>query len=155
MKRSCGMGLMMVLASASVAVAGNNASYPDEKVGEFVVEKLDVTTLPSMIRPKVDKGKKTFGESGYPARELDEKRVLIETPAGSQINIRILEQQSTGIYVCFEGPARNARAARIQRVLLLKLDDGNGLLKGKESSKEFVGCPAVGGPYDDSQSSGY
>ena len=44
MKILCGM---IALASASVAVANNSASFPKDKVTEFVVEKLDVTTLPS------------------------------------------------------------------------------------------------------------
>src|SRR5580692_10644990 len=82
---------LLALACVPAAVAGNNAPLPKDNVAEFVAERLDITTLPSSIRPKTQKSKKTFG---YVMRQLDDKQVLIEaTPAGSQINIRVLEQK--------------------------------------------------------------
>ena len=142
MKLLCGV---MALACVPVALAGNNVPYPKENVAEFVVERLDVTTLPSTIRPKPEKRKKTFGDYDYVTRQLDEKEALVETtPGGSQIDIRILEQETSGIYVCIEGPGKNASSGQIQRVFLLKLKNANGLLKGRESSKEFDGCPVIG-----------
>src|SRR5216683_4489065 len=99
MKLFC--GVLMLTCSGVAALAGNNAPYPKEKVAEFVVEKLDVTTLPPAIRRKREKGKKTFGDYGYATRQVDEKEALVETmPGGAQINIRILEQEASGIYVC-------------------------------------------------------
>lgn len=96
-----------------MALAGNNVSYPKENVAEFVVEKLDVTTLPPTIRPKPEKNKKTFGDYSYVTRQLDDKEGLVEAaPGGSQINIRILEQKSSGIYVCVQGLARMRAAAK-------------------------------------------
>ena len=78
-------------------------------------------------------------------RQLDEKEALVEATAeGSQINIRILEQKTSGIYVCVGGPAKNVSGGQIQRVFLLKLKNSSGLLKGRESSKEFDGCPVIG-----------
>ncbi len=142
MKLFCGL---MALACVPVALAGNNVPYPKENVAEFVVEKLDVTTLPSAIRPKPEKKTKTFSDYGYVTRQLDDKQVLVETtPGGSQINIRILEQKASGIYVCVQGPGQNASSGQIQRVFLLKLKNANGLLKGRESWKEFDGCPVIG-----------
>ena len=142
MKLLCGV---VALACGSVALASKNLPYPKDNVAEFVVEKLDVTTLPSTIRPKPEKRKKTFGDYGYVTRRLDDKEALVEaTPGGSQINIRILEQKASGIYVCVEGPGKNASSGQIQRVFLLKLKNANGLLKGRESWKEFNGCPVIG-----------
>jgi len=142
MKLFCGV---MALACVPVALAGNNVTYPKENVTEFVVEKLDVTTLPSTIRPKPEKKKKTFGDYGYVTRLLDEKEALVETtPGGSQINIRILEQKESGIYVCVDGRGKNASSGQFQRVFLLKLKNANGLLKGRESVKEFDSCPVIG-----------
>ncbi len=46
------------LSYVPLAVAGNEAAYPKEKVAAFVVEKLDLTSLPSAFRPKKEKGKK-------------------------------------------------------------------------------------------------
>src|SRR5208282_3456711 len=136
---------LLALACVPAALAGNNAPLPKENVAEFVAEKLDVTTLPSSIRPKPQKSKKTFGEYGYIMRQLDDKQVLIEaTPSGSQINIRVLEQKSSAIYVCVQAPGQDANSGPIQRVLLLKLKKENGLLKGRESFKEFSGCPVLG-----------
>lgn len=148
MKLFCGV---MALACGSVALAGNNAPYPKENVAQFVVEKLDVTTLPPTIRPKPEKRKKTFGDYGYVTRQLDEREDLVEaTPGGSQINIRILEEEASGIYVCVGGPGKNASSGRFQRVFLLKMKNATGLLKGRESWKEFNGCPVIGGADRDS-----
>jgi hypothetical protein len=65
MKLLCGI---IVLTCVPLALARNDVAYPSEKVTEFLVEKLDVTTLPSGIRPKREKGKKTFGDYGYVTR---------------------------------------------------------------------------------------
>ena len=106
--------------------------------------------------PWPEKKKKTFSDYGYVTRQLDEKQVLVEaTSGGSQISIRILEQKASEIYVCVEGPGKNASGGKIQRVFLLKLKNADGLLKGRESWKEFSGCPAIGGADSDSAAGGY
>jgi hypothetical protein len=136
---------LLTLACVPAALAGNNAPLPKDNVAEFVAERLDVTTLPSSIRPKTQKSKKTFGDYGYVMRQLDDKQILFEaTPAGSQINIRVLEQKGSAIYVCVQAPGQDANSGPVQRVLLLKLKNENGLLKGRESWKEFSGCPVLG-----------
>src|SRR5580692_7627322 len=136
---------LLALVCVPAAVAGNNAPLPKDNVAEFVAERLDITTLPSSIRPKPQKSKKTFGDYGYVMRQLDDKQVLIEaTPAGSQINIRILEQKASAIYVCVQAPGQDASSGPIQRVFLLKLKNADGLLKGRESWREFSECPAIG-----------
>jgi len=153
MKLVCGT---LALACVPVALAKNSAAIPSEKVAEFVFEKLDVTTLPSAIRPKPEKKKKTFSDYGYMTRQLDEKQVLVEATSGaSQISIRVLEQRASEIYVCVEGPGKNASSSQIQRVFLLKLKNADGLLKGRESWKEFDGCPAIGGADSDSHADAY
>ena len=43
------------LSYAPLLMAGNEAAYPKEKVAAFVVEKLDLTSLPSEFRPKKEK----------------------------------------------------------------------------------------------------
>jgi hypothetical protein len=142
MKLFCGV---LALACVPVALARNNAAVPSEKVAEFVVEKLDITTLPSSIRPKPEKKKKTFSDYGYVTRRVEEKDAVVEaTPGGAQINIRILEQKESQIYVCVQGPGQNASSGQLQRVFLLKLKNADGLLKGRESWKEFSGCPVIG-----------
>jgi hypothetical protein len=144
------------LAFASVAQARTNVPYPTERVAEFVVDKLDVTTLPSAIRPKHEKAKKTFNDYGYVTRPLDDKEAIIETtPNGQQINIRVLQQEPAGIYVCVASSEKNANKEHIQRVLFLRLKDVNGLLKSKESIREFTGCPVIGGADNDSAASSY
>jgi hypothetical protein len=142
MKRICGV---IALACVPAALAANNVPYPKENVAEFVVEKLDITTLPSAIRPKAEKSKKTFGDYGYATRQLDDKDGVMEAPQqGSPINIRVLQQKSSGIYVCVQGQSKKADSGQIQFVYLLKLKKATGLLKGGESWKEFDGCPAIG-----------
>ena len=151
MKLLCGL---MALACVPVALVGNGAAVPKEKVAGFVAEKLDVTTLPSTIRPKPEKGKKTFGDYGYMTKLVDEKQILAEaTPGGAQINIRILELKASEIYVCVESQGQNATGGHVQRVVLLKMKNANGFLKGRESSREFDVCPVIGA--DDSAASSY
>ena len=153
MKLLCGV---IVLTCVPLALARNDVAYPSGKVTEFLVEKLDVTTLPSGIRPKRGKGKKTFGDYGYVTRKVDEKEVLVETPeGGSKIAIRLLEQDASGIYVCVEAQSQSASDGHIQRVRLLNRKGADALLKSRESGKEFNGCPAVGGEDEDSRMSMY
>lgn len=60
------MKLKFVIAAllcATLAIAEDKAAYPKENVPQFVLEKLDVTSLPSMFRPRKEKGKKTFADS--------------------------------------------------------------------------------------------
>jgi hypothetical protein len=143
MKLTCGV---IALACVPAALAGNKVPYPREKVTEFVVDKLDVTTLPSAIRPKHEKAKKTFTDYGYVPRQLDDKEAIIETTSGgSQISIRVLQQESAGIYVCVAGSEKNANEKHVQRVLFLKMKDANGFLKSRETFKEFSSCPVIGG----------
>ena len=155
MKMLCGM---IALATASVAVANNTASYPKGEVTKLVVEKLDITTLPSGIRPRRDHSKKTFSDYGYTASSLDENQAVVVTPEGTQINIQLLEQKSSEAYVCVAAPGGNASSGKIQRVFLVKLKNSDSLLKGRESWKEFDACPVMGGTDHDStadSSSGY
>jgi hypothetical protein len=60
------------MACASIALSGEDAPYPNEKLAAFVVEKLDVTSLPTVYRPKKQKGKKTLADYGYTVQKLDE-----------------------------------------------------------------------------------
>jgi len=145
----------VVLVYAPLLLTGNDTVYPSAKIAAFVFEKVDVTTLPSAIRPKPVKSKKTFGDYGYVVRELDEKKALLDPPQeASQISVDVLEAQKSGIYVCVNRQAAGDGRNRFQRVLLLKLK--NGLLKGRETWKEFDSCPVIGGDADkDSSSSGY
>jgi hypothetical protein len=152
MKMLCGI---IILVSASVAGANNTASLPKDKVTKFVVENLDVTTLPAGIRPKRDHGKKTFSDYGYVATSLDENQAVVATPTGTQINIKILEQKSSEIYVCVTGPDENANNGQIQRVFLLKVKNSGSLLKGRESWKQFDACPVLGGTDHDSTADSY
>jgi hypothetical protein len=133
----------ILLAAAPLAVAGNNAGYPVEKVPTFVAQQLDVTTFPPELRPKHEKGKKTLGEYGFVTQNVDDK--AIEAVRGSrQLTITVLEQNHSGIYVCANGPAQDAGDARFQRVLLLKRKNPDSLLKSAEALKEFKACPAIG-----------
>ena len=149
MKVLCGV---ILLTCVSLALARNNAAYPMEKVAEFLVEKLDVTTLPPEIQPKPEKGKQTVEDYGYVTRKLDEKGALLEAPhKGSQIAIRVLEQTAHGIYVCVDAQGLNTRHGRFQRMRLLERKNTSDLLQSRESWKDFDGCPAIGGSDADSQ----
>jgi hypothetical protein len=145
---------LAALSYAPLAVAGNEAAYPKEKVAAFVVEKMDLTSLPSAFRPKKEKGKKTLADYGFTAQRMDENEAVIEAAGGvRRLAIKVLEQKPSGIYVCVAEPGENGSLAKTQSVLLLKRKDSNALLKGRESFREFAACPVIGG--GDSSSNSY
>jgi hypothetical protein len=144
------------LSYAPLTMAGDKAVYPTEKVAEFIVEKLDITSLPTAIRPKKEKGKKTFADYGFTAQQVDESEAIIRVVGGAKkLSIKVLDQRSSGIYVCVTEPGQNNGEAKMRSVVLLKRNDSNALLKGRESWREFASCPMIGGsdpwpnPYGD------
>jgi hypothetical protein len=158
-KRSMKMKTKVLLAVAALTcaplvAAGDEAAYPKEKVAAFVIDKLDFTSLPSALRPKKEKGKKTLADYGFTAQRVDESEAVLEAPGGmKRLAIKVLDQKSSGIYVCVAEPGENGGSAKTQSVILLKRKDANALLKGRESFREFAACPVVGG--SDSTSSSY
>ena len=143
------------LSCAPLAAGGNNAAYPSEKVAEFVVAKLDLNTPPSAFRPKKEKGKRTFADYGFTAQRTDESEAIVQSPDGARrLAIKVLDQQSSGIYVCMAEPGQNKAETKTQSVVLLKRKDPNGLLKGRESFREYAACPVIGGSDSTADSSG-
>jgi hypothetical protein len=110
-----------------------------------------MTSLPSAYRPKREKGKKTLADYGYAAQKVEEKEALVEMAGGARrLSIRILEESGSGIYACVTEPPKDGGNSLTQSVVLLKRKDANGLLKGRETWREFTSCPAIGGSVDDS-----
>jgi hypothetical protein len=137
---------VVALSYSPLVVAGNEAAYPKESVAAFVVEKLDLTSLPSAFRPKKEKGKKTLADYGFKAQRMDENEAIIEAAGGvRRLAIKVLDQKSSGIYVCVAEPGENGGDTQAQSVVLLKRKNPNALLKGRESFREFAACPAIGG----------
>ncbi len=140
--------LVLALAALSYAPlveAGNEAAYPKEKIASFVVEKMDLSSLPSAFRPKKEKGKKTLADYGFTAQRMDENEAIIEAPGGvRKLAIKVLDQKSSGIYVCVAEPGENGGETKTQSVVLLKRKNSSALLKGRESFREFAACPAIG-----------
>ncbi len=148
------LSLVVALSYAPLVVAGDEVAYPKENVAAFVVEKLDLTSLPSAFRPKKEKGKKTFADYGFTAQTVNENEAVVEAAGGgTRLALKVLDQKSSGIYVCVAEPGENGSKAKTQSVLLLKRKDSKALLKGRESFREFAACPAIGG--SDSSSNSY
>jgi hypothetical protein len=135
---------LAALSYAPLTVAGDKDVYPTERVAEFIVEKLDVTSLPAALRPKKEKGKKTFADYGFSAQGMDERETIIQSVNGARLSIKVLDQRSSGIYVCIAEPGQIPGQAKTQSVVLLKRNDPKTLLKGRESWREFAACPVVG-----------
>jgi hypothetical protein len=134
------------LAYAPLGLAANKAAYPTEKVAAFVVEKLDLTSLPSTFRPKKQKGKRTSADYGFTAQMVSDSEAVIEAAGGDKkLAITILDQTSAGIYACVAEPAENGGTAKMQGVIFVKRKDASALLKARESWREFAACPVIGG----------
>ena len=145
---------VVALSYAPLVVAGDEAAYPKEKVAAFVVEKLDLTSLPSAFRPKKEKGKKTLADYGFTAQRTDENEAIIEAAGGvRRLAIKVLDQKPSEIYVCVTEPGENGGDTKAQSVVLLARKNPNALLKGRESFREFAACPVIGG--SDSETNSY
>ena len=102
----------VALSYSPLMVVGNEATYPKEKVAAFVVEKLDLTSLPSALRPNKEKGKKTFADYGFTVQTVDESEAVLEAAGGvRRMAIKVLDQKSAGIYVCVAEPGENGGSA--------------------------------------------
>jgi hypothetical protein len=137
---------VVALSYSPLVVARDEAAYPKENVAAFVVEKLDLTSLPSEFRPKKEKGKKTLADYGFTAQRTDENEAIIEAAGGvRRLAIKVLDQKPSGIYVCVTEPGENGGDTKAQSVVLLARKNPNALLKGRESFREFAACPVIGG----------
>jgi hypothetical protein len=137
---------ILILSYVPLGMAGNKTEYPNEKVAEFVINKLDVTSLPSGFWAKKVKGKKTFADYGFATQTLNDNEAVVEAADGvRKLAIKVLDQKSSGIYVCIGAPGVNGVDTKTQSVVLLKRKDSNALLKGRESFREFAACPVIGG----------
>jgi hypothetical protein len=132
-----------MLSYMPLGMANEKASYPTESVAAFVVDNLDVTSLPSVFRTKKEKGKRTFADYGYTRQNLDDKKVLEALGAGYLLSISILVENPSGIYACVARVAHDDSNPTAQSVILLRRKDSSTLLKGSESSKEFASCPRL------------
>jgi len=148
---------IVALSYAPLGVAGNKAEYPNERVAEFVIEKLDVNSLPSTFHPKKEKGKKTFADYGFTVQTVGETEAVLETLGGvKRLTIKVLDRKTSGIYVCVVAePGENGGAAKSQSVVLLKRKDANTLLKVHGSFRDFAACPVIGGSDPAPNSYGY
>ena len=133
------------VACAAVALPAKDTPYPSEKLAAFVVDKLDVTSLPAPYRPKKQKGKKTLTDYGYTVQKLRETEALVEA-AGStnELSIKILQDGPTGIYACMAEGIADGHDPKAQSVILLKRKGPTDLLKGRETWREFKSCPVIG-----------
>jgi len=145
---------ILALACAPLALAGANGGYPTENVAQFVVEKLDATSLAPVLKLKKKEGKKTFAEYGYSTKKVSEKEAVVET-GGRDLQLTILEQTQKGIYICISEPRENGGQPKAQSVVLVKRKDSEALLRGRVSWREFATCPAIGGASSDSSGSSY
>ena len=132
-----------MLAYMPWAIADEKASYPTERVATFVVDNLDVTSLPSVFRTKKEEGKKTFADYGYTTQNLDDTKTLEALSVGHLLLIRVLEESPSGIYACVAKVAQDESNPTAQNVILIKRKESNALLKGSESSREFASCPRI------------
>jgi len=145
---------ILALACAPLALAGANAGYPTENVAQFVVEKLDATSLAPVLKLKKEKEKKTFADYGFSTKKMSEKEALVES-GGRDVQLTVLEQSQRGIYICISEPRENGGQPKSQSVVVVKRKDSEALLKGRVSWREFAMCPVIGGVPSESSGSSY
>jgi hypothetical protein len=145
-KQILALSATILLTGTPKILADNVTPYPSERVAAFVVEKLDVTSLPSSYRPKKEKGKQTLGNYGYTVEKLEENEAVVASHTGAHhLSIRVLQEDSSGIYACITEHDPDASETKAQSVIVLKHRNADQLLKAHESRKEFSVCPVLGG----------
>lgn len=93
-----------------------------------MVAKLDVNSLPSVFRPKKEKGKRTFTDYGFTAQRVEESEAIVEASGAARtLAIKVLDRRSSGIYVCVAEMGQNGSEPKTQTVVLLKRKDPNEL----------------------------
>ncbi len=134
---------IVALSYVPLAFGGSGAIYPNEKVAQFVVAKLDVSSLPAVFRPAKEKGKVTLSDYGFTTQLVGEHEAILKAPDGSgSLTLKVLDQRSSGIFVCAAATGPNG-GSKTQTVLLLKRKDSDGMLTGHESLREYAACPMV------------
>ena len=132
-----------LLSWTPLAFAAGEPAYPKQNVAAFVVDKLDVNSLPASFRPKKQKGKATLADYGYKTERLNEFEALVEKPDSAMtLTIKVLDSRPSGIYACVSQPASDGDDTKMHSVILLKSKNADSLLKGHESANEFASCPA-------------
>jgi hypothetical protein len=87
---------------------------------------------------------------------VDETEAVIEALDGvKRLTIKVLDQKTSGIYVCVAEPGENGGEAKSQSAVLLKRKDANILLKVHISFRDFAACPVIGGRDSETNSYGY
>ena len=138
---------VVAMSYSPLVVARNEAAYPKEKVAAFVVEKSGFDFTPVSVPAEEGKRKEdTYGLRIHSAE--DGRKRSHHRGAGSSEEvgeIKVLDQKSSGIYVCVAEPGENGGDTKAQSVVLLKRKNPNSLLRGRESFREFSACPGIGG----------
>jgi hypothetical protein len=128
-KRKRNLILAFLLFTVS-CIAGPVSKYPKEKLAQFVIENLDVTSFPSSIGPRMSPGKTFFQDYGFVPRIVKDSEALLEEADGSwRFHIRVLDRTDSGIFVCFEDQAANGGTYHTQDVLYLVRSDNKSPLK--------------------------
>lgn len=141
MKTRTWVGLAL-LCGAPLAMAGPKTAYPGDNVAQFVVDKLDATSLPSPFRPKKEKGKKTFADYGFQAQAVHQDDAVINSASdGKRISIKVLERNAEEIFVCLAEPNGDGKQAEALSVVKLKWNNHDALLKSSTTFREFAACP--------------
>jgi hypothetical protein len=92
--------VVLFLSYVPLGVAGYKPEYPHEQIAKFVIDKLDVTSLPPGFWAKKVKGKKTIADYEFTAQTLNDNETVIKTDGARKFVIKILDEKSSGIYAC-------------------------------------------------------
>lgn len=102
---------LLLLAWMPLAVAKSEKAYPKEKIAEFVIEKLDVTSMPLAMRPKQEKGKKTFEDYGYVTGESTKRKPWLKTRRAARKLTSAYWKKTNPGFTCASIMGRRNRAA--------------------------------------------
>jgi hypothetical protein len=119
--------------------------YPSQGIARFVVENLDVTSFPSSIGPRREKGKIYFKDYGLVEKTVTESAAeLAEKGGGWRFSIKVLEHSKSGILICLEDQATNGGTYHTQTVLSLRRETDKGPLRAEKRDVTHKDCPVFG-----------
>jgi len=90
---------VVALTCTPLESTANNRAQPSERIAQFVVDTLDLTSLPAAFRLKKAKGKKTFADYGFVAQSLGETDVILTpTPRTSPLQTTVIPSVASTLF---------------------------------------------------------
>jgi hypothetical protein len=124
-----------------VSVTATAAAPPDV---QDIVKKLDVSSFPSSLGPRLEKGKTHFADYGFQVVHSDTSTARLEQPGKWAFQLRTMASgggNGAGISVCLEDRALGGGTYHAQSALVLQPSPDQKSFVAKKAPTPLKDCP--------------